>query len=308
MSKCLIIVGMHRSGTSFTASLLQNAGLDVGEKFIEKNNGNPKGYFENEEFCNFHIKVLQENKLDQNGWDLKTIPFQKKYEQETRELVTKIESSNWGWKDPRTTLFLNFWKQLLPDACFLFVFRPPWEVVDSIYRRGDEVFNSSPEKAIEIWTFYNQVALTFYENNRDKSALYHLEDIINEPAEIIAKLNYRFDLNLKLQDKRIFDEEIFNQKNMNQAIQQAIVERYSPTAMQIYARLQDLNEGRKIFEKQIAMTLVNSKIMYRHWYQLNQKNKEINNLTKIISWMKDSKFWKMRDMWLKIKKFSVPQL
>ncbi|MDP4350266.1 hypothetical protein QSG17_25820, partial [Escherichia coli] len=44
--------------------------------------------------------------------------------------------SGWGWKDPRTTLFLDFWSEFLPDARYLLVFRRPWEVVDSLFRRN----------------------------------------------------------------------------------------------------------------------------------------------------------------------------
>ena len=37
---------MHRSGTYFTASLLQSAGLDIDQRLMEPGNGNAKGFFE----------------------------------------------------------------------------------------------------------------------------------------------------------------------------------------------------------------------------------------------------------------------
>jgi O-antigen biosynthesis protein len=61
----------------------------------------------------------------------------------------------WGWKDPRSVLLLNFWAELVPDARYLFVFRPPWDVVDSLYRRGDRVFSLNPRFALTMWMHYN---------------------------------------------------------------------------------------------------------------------------------------------------------
>ncbi|MEL7418373.1 MAG: hypothetical protein AAGK10_07335 [Cyanobacteria bacterium J06555_3] len=42
----IIITGMHRSGTSLTASLLQSAGVYLGDRLMSADSGNAKGYFE----------------------------------------------------------------------------------------------------------------------------------------------------------------------------------------------------------------------------------------------------------------------
>jgi hypothetical protein len=40
----------------------------------------------------------------------------------------------WGWKDPQTTLFLDFWHRLLPEAFFLFTYRHPLDMMMSMIR------------------------------------------------------------------------------------------------------------------------------------------------------------------------------
>jgi hypothetical protein len=70
-------------------------------------------------------------------------------------------------------LFLDFWADLLPQSKFLFVFRAPWLVVDSLYRRGDEVFEADPKLAIKAWVFYNQAILDFVEARGDEWARQH---------------------------------------------------------------------------------------------------------------------------------------
>ena len=59
-NKCLIIVGMHRSGTSLTTSVLSKSGLDIGSNLLGSGVGNEEGHFENLEFVDFHRKMLIE--------------------------------------------------------------------------------------------------------------------------------------------------------------------------------------------------------------------------------------------------------
>ncbi len=58
-----IITGMHRSGTSFLANLVFEAGGDFGprEKMLEADSFNAAGYFENTDFLVFNgnIRVIR---------------------------------------------------------------------------------------------------------------------------------------------------------------------------------------------------------------------------------------------------------
>ena len=54
----------------------------------------------------------------------------------------------WGWKDPRTTLLLDFWDEILEERAFyVLLYRLPWEVADSMQRLGADVFLRHPEWA-----------------------------------------------------------------------------------------------------------------------------------------------------------------
>ena len=55
-SKCLILIGMHLSGKSLTASILQKTSLNIGSELLEAGEGNIKGHFEDCDFYNFHKK------------------------------------------------------------------------------------------------------------------------------------------------------------------------------------------------------------------------------------------------------------
>ena len=105
----LALAGMHRSGTSFTASILQSAGLDIGERLMASDTGNVKGHFEDGDFVEFHQNVLQSQGISVAGWTKQTrIQVQDRYLAEAAKLIkSRSKSSLWGWKDPRTTLFLE---------------------------------------------------------------------------------------------------------------------------------------------------------------------------------------------------------
>jgi hypothetical protein len=75
-----IVTGMHRSGTSLTASLFQKVGVDIGKKLVGAADGNVKGHFENVDFVEFHKSVLRSHGIDELGCTLKkTIPVAPEY-------------------------------------------------------------------------------------------------------------------------------------------------------------------------------------------------------------------------------------
>lgn len=65
-----VVTGMHRSGTSFSTSLLQSAGLDIGQRLIGPRKDNVKGFFESIDFVEFHESVLRSQNLNEIGWTL----------------------------------------------------------------------------------------------------------------------------------------------------------------------------------------------------------------------------------------------
>ena len=65
-----IITGMHRSGTSLVARFLHLSGVDMGKEWIDPNEDNPLGYFEDADFVSLHQRILARNNptRDQVMW------------------------------------------------------------------------------------------------------------------------------------------------------------------------------------------------------------------------------------------------
>ena len=238
----LIITGMHRSGTSLTSSLLQSAGLNIGKNLLPANEFNPKGYFENTEFLNFHESLLYSLGIDKIGWTTNNnISVPEYYIDQARKLIEENQcfSQPWGWKEPRTTLFLDFWSNLLPEAKFLFIYRSPWEVLDSLYRRTDDIFTNNPEYALEVWKFYNQKIMDFYHDQPDKCLIVHINSIIKDPSWLIKTIENKLSIPLSEPDTSLCDLSLLKRQE-SQSQRPYIIKKHFPDAFQMYCDLNNI--------------------------------------------------------------------
>lgn len=149
-SPVVLILGMHRSGTSCLAGSLQEAGLYLGEVNTAAPH-NAKGNRESRA-----IMELQDDLLRANGGAWDAPPAQVTWPVEYRErrdalIATYPTNRIWGFKDPRTVLTLEGWLEALPAARFVGTFRHPLAVVASLQARN----GFSIEKSLALWEAYN---------------------------------------------------------------------------------------------------------------------------------------------------------
>lgn len=204
MSSGLIITGMHRSGTSMTASWLEKCGLKLSNS-LKGDVGNERGHFEDIEFLKLNINSVKRQVVDSKGWiigkndSLGLNEFEKK---QAKEIVQRRKEggTNWGWKDPRTTLFLTDYNQLSNEFVYLLIWRKCSEVVDSLLRRSEKATNNvykiTFNQSLANWIAYNERIVRFVESNPESTLLYKLEDVINNDKKLIEMLNNKFELGL----------------------------------------------------------------------------------------------------------------
>ncbi|MEG3926593.1 glycosyltransferase [Microcoleus sp. T3_D1] len=236
-----IVTGMHRSGTSLTASLFQKVGVDIGKKLVGPADGNVKGHFENVDFVEFHKSVLRSHGIDELGCTFeKTIPVAAEYVEIAKRAIdqNQLPHKHWGWKDPRTALFWEFWLTLLPQANFICVYRSPWEVVDSLYRRGTDVsLLQNPEKAVKMWIHYNQKVLELYEAFPHRCLLANVYPIGNTPELFLDRVNEKFNVNLGAIPGDNFEESLLV-NDIVQSHRPSLIEKYFPEALELYELLE----------------------------------------------------------------------
>lgn len=180
------IAGMHRSGTSMAAGLLRAAGLQLGARLIGATPSNPHGHHEDTDFVRLHDAALASNGTD---WTLDRAPVQLQWPAalatEADALVAARASSRaWGWKDPRTTLFLDAWRVRIPSLRVIVVFRDAANAVASLRKRRDPPLvhrfrgawplhklglpMTRDAHALAMWRRYNLAALSFADAHRDR--------------------------------------------------------------------------------------------------------------------------------------------
>lgn len=145
--QALLVLGMHRSGTSVLTRTINLHGVPLGSELPDAAFDNPAGFWENQHVVRFHERLLQE--LD-SSWDDPRELREGWFEEPgiapfLDELVTLIASefgdaAIWAVKDPRSCRLLPLWLAALGrlnvEAKLIFAIRSPDEVVGSLMQRN----------------------------------------------------------------------------------------------------------------------------------------------------------------------------
>lgn len=170
--RIVIVLGMHRSGTSVTMNVLNALGLPLSDDLMPPTEFNEKGYFES-----WAISKIQDDILRAFGltWAIPTtvrplppqwwhLPQVAPARRQLVELVTReFEKAGnvWGFKDPRTARLLPMWKEIVAElgleAKYILVSRHPRDCVRSLQRRE----NMNPTQGELLWLEHNADAIAF---------------------------------------------------------------------------------------------------------------------------------------------------
>ena len=139
--------------------LLHACGLYLGKKneLMPPQADNPDGFWEHLGFVALNDELLEAlggawdlpPKTNENLSDERLEPWRMK----ARLLIEGFHSAQiWGWKDPRNSLTLPFWEDLLPDLKTLIIVRNPLEVAYSMRKRN----GTSYAFGLRLWEIYNR--------------------------------------------------------------------------------------------------------------------------------------------------------
>jgi hypothetical protein len=160
--QALIVIGMHRSGTSATTGALRCLGVQLGRKLYSGHqNINAKGYFEHSDIADTNEEALL---AMGSAWDdifIKPeawwkLPLLDVYASRIRGFIRRDFSTSplWAVKDPRVCRMLPWWLDILSaegvSPKFLFVVRSPEAVFRSLERRD----GFSRDKAYLLWSLH----------------------------------------------------------------------------------------------------------------------------------------------------------
>ena len=189
---------MHRSGTSYVASLLRAGGVHLGERLLGPNAANVRGHFEDLDFTDLQGRMLAAHGVSSSGWTvINRAAIEDRFAPAALDLAhARSGHEVWGWKDPRNALFLDFWSALLPDARFVFVYRKPWEIVDSLFRRGDRDIADDPLLALHAWIEHNERMLRFRKAAPERAIFVHVEPVADDTPAFLRLIEEKLSVHV----------------------------------------------------------------------------------------------------------------
>lgn len=173
-SGTIFIAGMHHSGTHLINEYLQILGGSF-VNVLQKN----KYQTLSEDFKSLNTELLKAVSSDGKGgykpWGYSkdhVLDYGKTsdFKSQAKRLINKGKSQkhNWIWEDANSTLLLDFWYELDPEATFVLVYRDPWEVKKAVDNQG---VLSGTNDAFDCWKLYNEKLLSFYEQHKAQCLL-----------------------------------------------------------------------------------------------------------------------------------------
>lgn len=157
--RCILVLGMHRSGTSALTGVLSYLGVETGPYLLPAHEKvNPKGFWEHAEIVSIHDRLLESmgyswddiRELPVNWW--KSAPVSV-FRKEIVQVVQRDFSSSslWVVKDPRMSRLLPLWLDVLAEIkvepLIILPLREPYNVAKSLEKRD----GFSEIKAYLLW-------------------------------------------------------------------------------------------------------------------------------------------------------------
>ena len=166
-NNALIILGMHRSGTSLLTGLLSHVGVKMGRSlYAPQKDVNEKGFWEHEDIVDAHDELLLnlnsqwddllplDETFGEKWWETDIV---KSFFKRLTALVKRDfrDAAVWALKDPRMCRLLPAWLPIFTaqqiKATFICMNRNPFEVAGSLQKRD----HFSREKALVLWLIHS---------------------------------------------------------------------------------------------------------------------------------------------------------
>jgi len=252
-NRLIIVLGMHRSGTSAITRGLIVAGVSLGDSLrpaVEGNND--KGFWEDRDFNNLNIQMLDSLNSDWHhvspikNSDIQLLKVRGFFLRAT-ELIQKKMSCNpvYGVKDPRMAKLMPFWRQVFSycnlDVSYVIAIRNPLSVSKSLEKRDNIV----PEKSFLLWL--GHVISSLSESIGTKRLVIDYDQLMLFPDDQLKRLANHLELRLD-QDKLDIYKTNFLDNNLQHSIfsQNDLTSDCScpPFVQEIYKTLIDVSSDR----------------------------------------------------------------
>ncbi len=257
--QAVVILGMHRSGTSALGGALQLLGVNFGQRLAPPGRDNEKGYWEHPEIVALHDELLRS--LGSHWDDDKPLPsdwVKRKITRNVRSLLVGIlerdfaDSALFGMKDPRMCRLMPLWfpifQTLGAEPHFVLMVRHPWDVAESLAKRN----GIEHPKSYLLWLEHVVQAETATRSHQRSFVRY--DEMVDDPAAILGQLRKQLGVNLRTPSRvrtrlRNFLDPSMRHHQFNKKTADKLREPVPQLALDFYETIRNASTSREIAGK-----------------------------------------------------------
>ncbi|PIE58167.1 MAG: hypothetical protein CSA33_04450 [Desulfobulbus propionicus] len=219
--KLLVVLGMHRSGTSALTRGLLVLGVQLGDTLLAAEPMNPKGFWEDRHITEFNEEILaflssswhtvtpieqsDVALLKKHGFFLRAIEL-------LRGKIDKVDV--FAFKDPRVAKLFQFWKEVFEycqlDVHYVIAIRNPLSVVRSLVKRD----GFEEEKCYLLWI--DHVLKSLCNTSYEKRVIVEFDQLISSPEREIKRIAEKFKLKIDINELKNYQGFFLDNKLRNE--------------------------------------------------------------------------------------------
>ncbi len=195
----LLVIGMHRSGTSTLSRALGALGCAHGEKLLPPASENEKGFWEDADIMTLDQELLEAlgsdwSRVAEIETEALRLPILTDFRARATQLLAEklCAGKMLALKEPRMTLLLPFWQEIFRSlglrVGYLLALRHPLEVARSLLRRN----GFSVERGLLLWYQYNRAAWN-HSYGEDRLVIPY-DRLLAEPESILMQIAQHFQI------------------------------------------------------------------------------------------------------------------
>lgn len=265
-NRLIVVLGMHRSGTSAIARGLKVLGVELGDKTMPPVEGNnAKGFYEDIDLNALNIEMLNTIESDWHhvaafdSIDAEILRKKGHFLHAAELLRQKVSSATvFGFKDPRVAKLLPFWKGVIShcqlDVSYVLAVRNPLSVVKSLAKRD----SIEAEQAYLMWLAHVLTSLTG--SAGAMRVLVDYDRLMQSPDHELNRMAKHLDLEIDPTELQSYKTEFLDQKlrhtvyELNDLL---LDDTCPPIVREIYAALLDVaSDKAKIDDAELQKKVV----------------------------------------------------
>ncbi|GJD62338.1 sulfotransferase family protein [Methylobacterium frigidaeris] len=209
--RAIVVVGMHRSGTSALSGALGIFGGCLPKSLPPPNESNKKGFFESTKILEFHHRLL--HSVGTTWFDWSKIPTAwyetaecEQFRHELKDIIAAEFDSSGAMiiKDPRICRIVPFWASVLDDLCiqtdYILPFRNPIEVARSLRTRN----RINMYQSYLLWL--RHLLDAEYHTRGSRRLVVDYSDLVRDEREVLSRVLESLNCVLPRQSEAVFGE------------------------------------------------------------------------------------------------------